>query len=121
MKDASRMPRTLLRLEGASVLAVSLILYFSQGWSLLLFIVLFFVPDLSMIGYLKDKRIGSYLYNLGHTYTFPAALAMTSVLYGSFLGLQVSVIWFGHIGLDRMIGYGLKYKTNFKHTHLQRV
>jgi Domain of unknown function (DUF4260) len=26
-----------------------------------------------------------------------------------------------HIGVDRAIGYGLKYPTGFKDTHLQRV
>jgi hypothetical protein len=35
--------------------------------------------------------------------------------------LLFAIIWMAHIGLDRMLGYGLKYPTFFKDTHLQRV
>jgi hypothetical protein len=35
--------------------------------------------------------------------------------------LQLALIWLTHIGVDRFIGYGLKYPTDFKDTHLQRV
>jgi hypothetical protein len=37
------------------------------------------------------------------------------------VALQVRLIWLAHIGLDRAVGYGLKYPTAFKETHLQRV
>lgn len=29
--------------------------------------------------------------------------------------------WLAHIGADRLLGYGLKYPSSFKDTHLQRV
>jgi hypothetical protein len=35
--------------------------------------------------------------------------------------VQLGLIWFAHIGVVRAIGYGLKYPTGFKDTHLQRV
>ncbi|KKB35215.1 hypothetical protein QY97_01956 [Bacillus thermotolerans] len=35
--------------------------------------------------------------------------------------LAVGLIWSAHIGMDRAIGYGLKYSTHFKDTHLNRV
>jgi hypothetical protein len=31
------------------------------------------------------------------------------------------VIWVAHIGFDRLLGYGLKYPTAFKDTHLGKV
>jgi hypothetical protein len=31
------------------------------------------------------------------------------------------LIWAGHIGFDRMLGYGLKYPTRFKDTHFEHV
>ena len=34
---------------------------------------------------------------------------------------QIALVWLAHIGLDRFFGYGLKYPTGFKDTHLQRV
>jgi hypothetical protein len=33
----------------------------------------------------------------------------------------IGIIWFSHIVFDRMLGYGLKYPTFFKDTHLQRL
>ncbi len=35
--------------------------------------------------------------------------------------LALSITWVAHIGMDRTLGYGLKYQTNFKDTHLQKV
>ena len=32
--------------------------------------------------------------------------------------LPLSLIWIAHLGFDRMLGYGLKYPTRFKGTHL---
>ena len=33
----------------------------------------------------------------------------------------LSLIWFAHIGMDRALGYGLKYDADFKDTHLRRI
>ena len=35
--------------------------------------------------------------------------------------IQAGLIWLTHIGVDRLVGYGLKYPTDLKRTHLQRV
>jgi hypothetical protein len=35
--------------------------------------------------------------------------------------VQLALIWSAHIGIDRLLGYGLKYPTAFKETHLGRV
>src|SRR6267378_8432946 len=32
-----------------------------------------------------------------------------------------TLIWLAHIGFDRALGFGLKYPTHFKDTHLQHV
>ena len=34
---------------------------------------------------------------------------------------KVALIWLAHTGADRLFGYGLKYPTAFKDTHLSRV
>lgn len=31
------------------------------------------------------------------------------------------LIWLAHLGFDRMLGFGLKYPTFFKDTHLEHV
>ncbi|MCU5518569.1 DUF4260 domain-containing protein, partial [Bacillus wiedmannii] len=35
--------------------------------------------------------------------------------------IMIGLIWTAHIGMDRMFGYGLKYETDFKNTHIQRL
>ena len=115
------MPNILLRLEGLVVLAVALTLYATWGYNWSTFAWLILVPDISFVPYLIDKRLGSITYNLFHTYTFPLTLALISLLMDMPLGLQIALIWFAHIGVDRLIGYGLKYPDSFHHTHLGRV
>lgn len=64
-------PRPLLQLEGAAVLIVSLLFYhWSQG-SWLQFALLFLLPDLSMLGYAANIRVGAITYNAVHTYVGP--------------------------------------------------
>lgn len=107
--------------EGAFALALSVFLYRSGGAGWGIFFSLFLWPDLSMLGYLVSTRLGSMLYNLVHTYLFPLALAAVSLSQHKAGLLAFALIWLAHIGFDRVLGYGLKYPTFFKDTHLQRV
>lgn len=116
-----RLPRRLLHLEGLAVLAGSLALYFDAGFGWLLLLVLFLAPDLSMLGYLGGPRLGSLTYDVIHTYAGPVALGVVGILGTEEAAVQVALIWLAHIGMDRMLGYGLKYPTGFKDTHLQRI
>jgi hypothetical protein len=116
-----RLPRRLLHLEGLAVAAGSLVLYFDAGFGWVLLLVLILAPDLSMLGYLGGPRLGSLAYDLVHTYAGPVALGVVGVLGGYETALQIALIWLAHIGVDRLLGYGLKYPTCFKDTHLQRV
>jgi hypothetical protein len=111
----------LLRAEGLAVLVAALALYFDSGYGWLLLVVLALAPDLSMAGYLAGPRVGAIAYDAAHTYVLPVALAVAGVLAGSDLAVQLALIWLAHVGADRLLGYGLKYPTHFKHTHLQRV
>jgi hypothetical protein len=36
-------------------------------------------------------------------------------------GVQLGLIWLAHIGIDRALGYGLRYPDAFNENHLQRV
>ena len=114
-------PAVLLRAEGAALLLTSVMLYWVSGGSWLLFALLLLVPDLSMLGYLAGSRVGATVYNVFHAYPLPAALGAFGLLGGSPLALAVALVWFAHIGMDRLVGYGLKYPTEFKDTHLGRV
>ena len=61
---------------------------------------------------------GAAIYNAGHTYLAPAVLALIAVVLGASVLLPLAVIWAAHIGLDRMLGFGLKSPAGFKSTHL---
>jgi hypothetical protein len=111
----------LLRLEGLALFVGAIVVYFDQGFGWLLLVVLFLAPDLSFAGYLAGPRIGALTYNALHTTVGPIALAVVGVLGNVDWCLQLALIWLAHIGIDRLLGYGLKYPTAFKDTHLQRV
>jgi Domain of unknown function (DUF4260) len=114
-------PRVLLHMEGAFVLLLSVLLYKQIHASWLLFFVLILAPDLFMLGYLLNVRVGAALYNLVHTYVGPLVLAAVSTFVKYPLLLPLSLIWVAHLGMDRMLGFGLKYPTHFRDTHLQHV
>ncbi|MBY0204122.1 MULTISPECIES: DUF4260 domain-containing protein [Paenibacillus] len=115
------MTRLWIRLEGLLVLAAATTIYFYNDYSWWLFLLLLLVPDVFMIGYVANNKLGALIYNVGHTYIIPMVfLAAGYVLKMEVLTL-ISFIWIAHIGMDRMFGFGLKYETEFKDTHLQRV
>lgn len=114
-------PRVLLHMEGVLVLLLSVILYREIHASWLLFFVLILAPDLAMLGYLLNVRVGAALYNAVHTYVGPLALVVVSTFVKYPVLLPLSLIWVAHIGMDRTLAFGLKYPTHFKDTHLQRV
>lgn len=114
-------PRILLRIEGLLVVGAALFLYGRSDGGWLLFAVLLLAPDLSMLGYLAGPRAGAAAYNLAHTYPLPAFLGIYGLWSSNALVVNLSLIWIAHIGADRVLGFGLKYSTAFKDTHLQRV
>ena len=114
-------PRLLLQLEGATLFAVATVWYFASGGGWALLLALFLAPDLSMLGYLAGRRSGALAYNLFHSYPLPAILLGLAYFAAAPVISQVALVWLAHIGIDRMVGYGLKYPTDFKDTHLQRL
>jgi hypothetical protein len=115
-------PLRILRSEGVVLLAVALATYFTvldqPFW---LVPALLFLPDLFMVGYAKSARIGAALYNAAHSYPGPALVGAIAVTASNQLWQAVALVWFAHIGMDRALGYGLKYDTDFKDTHLGRI
>jgi hypothetical protein len=113
--------RTLLRLEGLAAAAFAAALYAHTGASWWLFAALWLVPDLSMLGYLVSPGVGARIYNAIHSYTTPATLAVCALLLKSPTVMPYALIWVNHIGVDRLLGYGLKYPAGFGWTHLGRM
>lgn len=113
--------RTALRIEGLAILTLCVVLYAYYGAGWVLFAVLFLVPDLTMLGYLVSPSVGAKVYNAGHWYVAPVLLWFGGALLDIHALTAVGFIWGAHIGMDRALGYGLKYPTSFGDTHLGRV
>jgi hypothetical protein len=116
------LPLRILRSEGFVLLAAALAAYFAgldEPWWLVP--LLLFVPDVFMAGYAASSRAGAWTYNLAHSYPAPALLGALALIADQPLWQGVALVWFAHIGMDRALGYGLKYETDFKDTHLGRI
>ncbi|MBI1817621.1 MAG: DUF4260 domain-containing protein [Deltaproteobacteria bacterium] len=114
-------PRIWLRIEAAAALAFAVACYvwLGRGWGL--FALLFLVPDVSFVGYLGGPRLGAWVYNVAHSTIGPLALLVVSQLEPARPLTIAGLIWLAHIGFDRMLGYGLKYPSDFHDTHLGRI
>ena len=115
------MNKIILHMEGLMVLLLSVSIYWLNEYSWGLFFILLLAPDISMIGYLVNKKVGAKCYNLFHTYSLPIMTVLIGVFLSNYLIVAIGLIWSAHIGMDRALGYGLKYETDFKDTHLNRV
>lgn len=110
--------KLLLKLEEVAqlVLAVYLntFLPFEWWW----YWVLFLTPDISMVGYLVNTKIGAATYNFIH-HKGVAVIVYLAGLYFAQQELQFAgLLLYGHSAFDRMMGYGLKYQDSFHNTHL---
>ena len=114
-------PRIWLRLEGAALLvaAVAAFAWLEDSWGW--FLILFFAPDLSFFGYLAGPRVGAVVYNAAHALVGPWLGGALALAAGRDDLLPFAAIWAAHIGFDRMLGYGLKYPSAFRDTHLGRL
>ena len=111
-------PLVLLRLEGAAIFGVLTAAYACSGHSWWLFAALFFLPDLSMLAYLADARVGAAAYNTVHSSVGPVMAGAGGLLLAYPLAPWLAAVWAAHIGFDRMLGFGLKYASGFEDTHL---
>jgi hypothetical protein len=92
---------------------------FSGSW--VAFVVLFFVPDLAFLFYLGGPKVGAYAYNSTHSVIGPMALLIFGRVFEHTEVWPYAALWMAHVGFDRMLGYGLKYTSGFKDTHLGRI
>ena len=98
----------------AAALAAHGVLGFSWGT----FALCFFLPDLSILFYFVNARVGGAVYNLAHFFLFPIALGAVGVLLDAPAAQQAALIWGAHVAFDRALGWGLKYEQSFCHTDM---
>ena len=109
----------LLKAEEAALLGLSVILNqtllpYAWWW----YWVLFLIPDISMIGYLVNTKVGAALYNFAHHKGTAVLCFALGIILSSTSWQFAGLLLLGHSSFDRILGYGLKYSDNFKNTHL---
>src|SRR5207302_6041204 len=99
----------IIRIEGLIVFLGALYFYHVLNASWLLFVILLLAPDLSMVGYLKDKQTGALTYNLVHNFALVALLTGIGLFTGNTPWTSLVLILTAHIRADRFLGFGLMY------------
>ena len=113
------MKQTLKAEEIVMTLAALYFLYIHNlGLSVWIWLLQFFSPDISMLGYLFGNTVGAICYNIFHH----KGIALFIVCLGFFVSneilLAAGALLFAHSSFDRVFGFGLKYFSGFKNTHL---
>jgi len=111
-------PLTWLRVEGLAVAGAALVVFAGTGQPWWLIPALFLVPDLSALGYFIGPRTGAWIYNLAHSAPLPLALLAAGAGWQTGWLTVAGAVGLFHLGLDRVLKYGLKYDHSFGFTHL---
>lgn len=107
-----------IKIEEAAItaLAIYFLTKYGLGLPVWIWVLLFFSPDLSMLGYLVNSRTGALTYNLFHHRAIALALLATGFLMHIDILIAGGLLLAAHSSFDRMLGYGLKFPDDFKHT-----
>ncbi len=110
--------KTTLQLEEIAMLALGIYLYNTLPYPWWVFLALFLAPDIGMLGYLVNSKIGALLYNTFHHKGLAIAIYGIGIYSTNPILQLAGIILFSHAAFDRILGYGLKYEKGFKFTHL---
>lgn len=115
------MMKTILKLEEAALFILGIYLFSRLSFEWWWFLVLILAPDLSMLGYLFGNKSGAFFYNVFHH----KGMALLIYALGCYFSIEIiqltGIILFSHSAMDRIFGYGLKYESGFKYTHLGEI
>ena len=112
--------RDWLRAEAAAAFVAGVALYGWLGAPWLALLPLLLVPDVSMVGYVRSPRLGAVTYNLVHNWVLGLGVLGLGLASGIVPVSVAGAILIAHVGMDRMLGYGLKL-SSFQETHLGRI
>lgn len=113
--------KTVLKLEEILMFVLGIYLFNQLDYAWWWFLVLILAPDIGMIGYLFNNKIGALTYNLFHHKGLAILVYLAGVYFSIPLCKLIGIILFSHSALDRAMGYGLKYDKGFKFTHLGEI
>jgi hypothetical protein len=110
--------KSIIKFEEVAMFGLALVAFAETDLALWLFPALLLTPDISMVGYLANSRVGAVLYNIFHHKALAVCIYVAGVYLKSEWIQLAGIILFAHSSMDRAFGYGLKYKEGFAHTHL---
>ena len=121
LEDTTPWVRRWLRAEGILAFAWGAVIWILLHQPLPLFLVALLIPDISMLGYLRGPHAGAIAYNVVHNWATAGFVLLLALVAQSGPLLLVGAVLLAHVGIDRALGYGLKYPTGFADTHLGRI
>ena len=112
--------KKILALEETALTLISIyaLSRYSLGLPVWGWLILFFSPDMGMLGYLVNTKTGAITYNLLHHKGLAVGVALSGYYLHSDVVTSMGILLFAHASFDRVWGYGLKYMDDFKHTHM---
>ena len=110
-----------MRLEGLAGLVAGIVVFGQLGGVWLLLVPAVLLVDVSMVGYLRNPRLGALTYNLAHQWATGLAVLGCGLAAGVPMLALAGTVLIAHVGMDRVAGYGLKLPTDFRDTHLGRI
>lgn len=113
--------KTVLKLEEFGLFIFGIYLFSLLNYQWWWFLALILAPDLSMLGYAINTKIGAFCYNLFHHRGIAVLLYILGIYFKNEALQLIGVIIFSHCAMDRFFGYGLKYETGFEYTHLGKI
>ena len=113
--------KTLLKTEELAEALFTLAVFASLPYAWWVLPATFLLPDLSMVGYLAGPRVGAFCYNFAHHKAVAWAVGIGGWWLGQPVLLLAGTVLLFHSAVDRLLGYGLKYATGFRDTHLGHV
>lgn len=113
--------KKILSIEEAAMFGFSIFLFNQQDFAWWWYLALILTPDIGMLGYLGNPKLGAFTYNLFHHKAVGIVILITGYIVKDQTVILIGVILFGHSSLDRIFGYGLKYTDSFQNTHLGQL
>ena len=113
--------KTLLKLEEVALFLLCIFFFSHLDFAWWWFPALLLLPDIGMIGYVLNHKVGAFTYNLTHHRLIATAVAIYAITSGDDYWKLFAIILFAHISFDRILGYGLKYNSHFQNTHLGTI
>lgn len=112
--------KKIIKIEEVAITVASIypISHLNISLSWWVYLLLFFSPDIGILGYTISNKVGAVSYNILHHRGIAIAVAGLGLFYTNDYILLSGLILLAHASFDRIFGFGLKHSNGFKYTHL---